>query len=136
MKTSEMSEQLETIGYYQLWFSEGDARPYWISNLQGEELFDFKTKKEMVEEVEEIWERQKALSKHLEVDPITIEVSDNYDEFYVIDDGHYEVVTMDSAIRNEMDFDTEDNKIMDQITDTEIGAYTLMIGSKYFVREL
>ena len=138
------TKQLDTIGCYTMWHSKGDAQPYWFSDSEGTELFTFTNKQTMIKELKEIWRRQLALEREIgTIDKIC--VSDNYDEFYT-DHGAYEVVPMDVAISNELDWDFYDDNdmarditkqdVLDMVTDKSIGAYDLIVGTKYFVREL
>ena len=134
-----MSKQLRQIGQYILWYSYGDNLPYWISDSEGDELFNFKTLVDATEEMQRISERHEALAQHLEIDSSDLCVNDQYDEFYLIDGKQqWEVVTMDIAFQNECEF--SDNltvsEIIDFIKPDSIGAYKLMSSSKYFVREL
>lgn len=40
----DFSHVINEIGEYLVWFSNGDAMPYWVSNQEGEEIDAFYTK--------------------------------------------------------------------------------------------
>lgn len=107
------------------------------------------------EELQEIKDKIDCIAQHFgeEIKNIEIDIDWQVDEFFLVSRQpeykqylHIEVVTREVAISNEQDWlsgctvehlnEINVSCVEDMITDTNVGAYHIMVGSKYYFRQM
>jgi len=81
----------------------------------------------------------KVIARHFGVNPHEVrQDKEDYDDEFWVNDQWIEVVSKETAIKNEQDLfgAMEGEDINDYITETNIGMYTYLLGSDYLFRLL